>query len=376
MLPKGGNWQVADHLAKGRVQVLQVRNEAEQAVAVLAELKRLKGLSDQFSLANTAILAREWRELDLLRTCFEEENIPVNLNWGKSSFPSLTRIREYSLLLQYLKANTAEYVSASTLLKFLPESRYHDNIWQTHLRFLIEQWREETNNQSQPVAKIAEYFYESLADQHRSRHLGNGIFLSTIHSVKGLEFDHVFVLGGSWREATGPELEEERRLFYVAMTRARETLQLFELDDKPKLHTKNLEGDFLLRRRFEVPENIKPPEKRYHILGMKDLYLGYAGKYSDRNRIHEELRQCKAGDQISFKIRNDYMFITNTAGVELGRLSKAARDIWLPKADTILQAHVLAMARWSKADISESQYADLCKCEEWEVPVCEVVSVK
>jgi ATP-dependent DNA helicase RecQ len=200
MLPKGGNWQIIDHLAQGRVQVLQVKNETEQAIVVVDELKRLRGLSDQFSLSNTAVLAREWQELDQLRTLFEEKNIPVNLNWGRSSFPSLTRIREYSQLLQYLRENRSEHLSVTAIQRFLPESAENENIWQSHLRFLVEQWRDEANDRRQPVPKIEEYFYESLVDQHRSRHLNNGVFLSTVHSVKGLEFDHVFVLGSSWRD--------------------------------------------------------------------------------------------------------------------------------------------------------------------------------
>jgi DNA helicase-2/ATP-dependent DNA helicase PcrA len=61
--------------------------------------------------------------------------------------------------------------------------------------------------------------------------------LATAHSTKGLEFDHVAVLGldagrfpsaRSLREAAEPEraLEEERRLAYVAWTRARRSLTL------------------------------------------------------------------------------------------------------------------------------------------------------
>ncbi len=59
------------------------------------------------------------------------------------------------------------------------------------------------------------------------------VTLMTLHSAKGLEFDHVFLAGleegifphsrSSGRE---DELEEERRLCYVGMTRARETLTL------------------------------------------------------------------------------------------------------------------------------------------------------
>ena len=61
--------------------------------------------------------------------------------------------------------------------------------------------------------------------------------LATVHGTKGLEFDHVAVIGldagrfpsaRSVEEAEDPEraLEEERRLAYVAWTRARRTLSL------------------------------------------------------------------------------------------------------------------------------------------------------
>ena len=51
--------------------------------------------------------------------------------------------------------------------------------------------------------------------------------LMTVHGSKGLEFDHVYVIGMS--QSVFPDrgdLEEERRLFYVAMTRAREYLNI------------------------------------------------------------------------------------------------------------------------------------------------------
>lgn len=61
----------------------------------------------------------------------------------------------------------------------------------------------------------------------------NRISLMTVHSVKGLEFDYVFVIG--LEEGIFPhinslldnsEIEEERRLMYVAITRARKKLYL------------------------------------------------------------------------------------------------------------------------------------------------------
>jgi DNA helicase-2/ATP-dependent DNA helicase PcrA len=48
----------------------------------------------------------------------------------------------------------------------------------------------------------------------------------TVHQVKGLEFDYVFIVGANEYRfpslRTGSDLEEEKRLFYVAMTRARQ----------------------------------------------------------------------------------------------------------------------------------------------------------
>ena len=61
----------------------------------------------------------------------------------------------------------------------------------------------------------------------------NRVSLMTVHSVKGLEFNHVFVIG--MEEGIFPhmnslmesqEVEEERRLMYVAITRARDNLHL------------------------------------------------------------------------------------------------------------------------------------------------------
>ena len=61
----------------------------------------------------------------------------------------------------------------------------------------------------------------------------NKVALMTVHASKGLEFPYVYVVGmeenlfpsGGWL-ASEAEIEEERRLFYVAMTRAKKSLQL------------------------------------------------------------------------------------------------------------------------------------------------------
>ena len=77
-----------------------------------------------------------------------------------------------------------------------------------------------------------------------SRKDKNGVVLSTFHASKGLEWTHVFMINfddGSVPSATSDAessgsilaLEEERRIAYVAMTRARDTLTLYRHSDKP-----------------------------------------------------------------------------------------------------------------------------------------------
>ena len=88
-----------------------------------------------------------------------------------------------------------------------------------------------------PVVTLGEYLENvsllSAVDVEDDEEGSNKIALMTVHSSKGLEFPYVFVAGleenifpsGGWM-ATESEVEEERRLFYVAMTRAKKVLQL------------------------------------------------------------------------------------------------------------------------------------------------------
>ncbi len=70
------------------------------------------------------------------------------------------------------------------------------------------------------------------SNQHGHRRQEERLVLSTIHSAKGLEFDAVFVIGlaeGRFPHAAamlGEQWEEERRLLYVAATRAKKYLYL------------------------------------------------------------------------------------------------------------------------------------------------------
>ncbi len=85
-----------------------------------------------------------------------------------------------------------------------------------------------------PEATLDEYLNMiTLSSDTDDMDDGNYVTLATIHSVKGLEFDNVIICGledgimpSSRSESDPKSLEEERRLMYVAITRARKKLYL------------------------------------------------------------------------------------------------------------------------------------------------------
>jgi DNA helicase-2/ATP-dependent DNA helicase PcrA len=79
-----------------------------------------------------------------------------------------------------------------------------------------------------------ENYTEKLKRQNKDRkNKADGVTVSTLHSIKGLEYDNVYILDVNegmipYKKAILPEdLEEERRMFYVGMTRAKNKLHLF-----------------------------------------------------------------------------------------------------------------------------------------------------
>jgi DNA helicase-2/ATP-dependent DNA helicase PcrA len=90
------------------------------------------------------------------------------------------------------------------------------------------------------------------------------LILSTIHSAKGQEWKSVFVLNvvdgcmpSDLGAGTSAELEEERRLLYVAMTRAKDDLHLV-VPQRFFVHGQAAKGDrhvYASRTRF-IPEQL------------------------------------------------------------------------------------------------------------------------
>ncbi len=365
----GGDWQKRDAVAQGRVQILPAGNTpVQQALAVYTELQRLLPLG--LDPAGTAVITRQWKYLDPLRAALESAGIPVAM--ADEEAPSLWRLRETQALLDFLdarqQAGHARLLTANDIRSWLA-TQARDGDWWLMLDDAIAAFAEDTQGAEVSLA----FFRDWLAEWGRaSRRQQNGILLLTAHRAKGLEFDHVFVLDGEWCANRNEDPDAERRLYYVAMTRARATLTLARLDagnavldgldDCPALFRRNTVSS------LPAPG---PMEHRYVMPSMKDVDLGFAGRADPGSPVHRAIARLKVGDALRYIADERGIRIEDQDGVVVGRLSQAFN----PPAGLRCQgARVRAVIVWRKAD-SAPDYETRCRIEKWEVVLPELLFI-
>lgn len=388
-LPEGGNWQSLDPLSRGRVQRFKVKDATAQAWSLVEELLRLRQLKAGMAWSSCAVLARDWGELGPIRAVCEEKNIPVEMSMA-GNLPPLHRVREIATFLDELDTRHNELVRGDELLQNInKEAGAGKNPWQMLLSQLVSDWQRECGGRKLPVGQLSEYIYEGLAERRRQNSCGQGVFLSTVHSAKGLEFDHVFVIDGGWQTSEqrydhnrmrgenqqdkSSHLEEGRRLYYVAMTRAAKTLSLWQRTDCANPFVREIKGNFILDRQTVLNEKPgKLMRSRYDIVGLRDIDIGFAGSIPAGNPIHTALASLKAGGQLIMRINNGRIFLENTAGLRLASLSKSGIALWQTHLPEIKEVRIAAMVRWRQKECG-SEYLRRCRVPQWEIPIVEVI---
>ena len=219
----------------------------------------------------------------------------------------------------------------------------------------------------------ASHFIEWLAEWGRIvRRRQRGLLLLTAHSAKGLEFDHVAFLDGGWdRAGRDEDLDAPRRLYYVAMTRARQTLTLARLDGSRGFQRELVDcRATILREVAELPPCPEAVEYRHVRPTLQEVDLGFAGRRRAGDPMHGAIAALSAGDPLEVRVgRNERWTLLDRAGRAVGRLAKSFKP---PPGSRCRSAEVFAVVGWSR-EASDPKFLGAMKCDVWEAVVPELV---
>lgn len=376
--PAGGDYARIDPVAAGRVHILEVPESSNIAVQMaLAELERLNGLSGSGAeWGRFAVIARRWDDLEPLAALCRLRGIPVRLLRDNYT-PDIHATREGDQLLSLLREEFRQARRSRVLLRSGTLSRWFRRRYGSTVESLIEHPQRAALAQfivecesvapgsEQVVQNLIESIYEhGSGGRNVSGDRPNGpLVLMTAHRAKGLEFDHVLILdGGGWSDAN----DEERRLFYVAMTRARKTLTVCESSGGHHAFIRDL-GQLPLRSRpggFEIDHRLA---HRTWIADPEQIVLSWPGYFSATAPIHKAIAAIDVGSSLELRPRSDRKpgwEIADSKGVAVTRMAQK----FTPPTGKVINVRVSAiLARKAK----DGDAANL-KCKSWELVLPEI----
>lgn len=367
--PPGGRWQRLDPLGQGRVQILGVPTDAiGQAVVVMTELKRCKALDPQADWSDFAILARNRATLDPIRAWCHLNAVPCRVSGRESGGPKFHQTREACHLLDLLRRKSHRRIRANALSRwFLARftgGRDADP-WLAMLGQFIDEMNCVWGDLPVPASTLIDELHEFGSDAALSEQ--GRLTISTVHSAKGREFRHVAMLdGGDWRDAS----DDERRLYYVGMTRAKETLLLCESAISPNPFSTALAIPGIVR--VPVPQDIARQAElgwRYVPLGLAEVDLGYAGRKPAGHAVHRLLEDLEHDAPLAaLRTGQRIELVDPECGVAVGALAK---NVQLPAGEIVAIRVDTLLRRWRSQ--SNPQYAHLVKVDAWWVPLATLI---
>ncbi|MEA4893194.1 MAG: UvrD-helicase domain-containing protein [Peptococcaceae bacterium] len=318
----GGPRLLDTHLAAGSpVRLVEADSDLAEAIFVAKEINRLVGGVDMLdaqslgpdqgrnkprSFADIAVLFRTHRQAQLIEKCLRRESIPY-VAAGREDFLAAPRVRgilgffrnllepEDGLSLSVfldtvLGCDAGECRRAASDQDQAPAvwlalaGKYRPRLSKDSPRLLLEELLKDLGcPDSEPLRRLINMsvFHSAMADFLENLLLGQeqdllrasgkayasgAVSLMTLHGSKGLEFPVVFLpglkKGGLPLEVPGREgdLAEERRLFYVGMTRAREELILLTSSGEPSFFLSAIPKDQLKKTAApKVPQAARQP---------------------------------------------------------------------------------------------------------------------
>jgi ATP-dependent DNA helicase RecQ len=364
----GGVWAQRDNVAQGRVQLLAVRNlhdelEIGQAAVLMGEFERLRQIDGDWQWSDCAVIAREWRYLDAVRAWCELHQVPVQV--ANEDSINVWRLRETQELVKWVRAKSAKQLDLSDLSAWI--AGHESNTWWQLLNEAIDAYRIEVSGQEFPGTHLVDWLAEWGREVRRKQ---TGILLLTAHRAKGLEFRHVGVIDGGWdHDGRGSDPDETRRLFYVAMTRAKQTLVLVQVGARHR-YSRELEANSHVQQR-EVHAGAMAMEygRRFVIPSLREIDIGYAGRFSPSHRVHREIAGLRVGDPVELAHAHGKWVLMAQNGFEVGRMSRAFEQ---PRGKHFVSAKVLAIQS-RNIGMVDDEFKKLVKVDEWEVVLPELV---
>ena len=362
----GGAWQSLDPVGRGHVQILHAgRDAVSQAISVIAELQRLQSLDRDWDWSRCAVIAREWEYLAPVRALCEREGVLAQM--ANEEIPGFWRLRETQQFIDWLRARESQLIPVEEVVAWTEEQP--PGPWQELLRQAIEEYQLESMSEETTVNHLIEWLAEWGRDIRRRQ---RGLLLLTAHRAKGLEFDHVVVLDGGWDKSGGGEdRDAPRRLYYVAMTRARQTLTLAALE-RPTHLLNPLRGHPSVKFR-QPSQRLADADglgRRHTSATLEQVNIGFAGRFSPENRVHKSIAQLSAGDALDVrKTREGRWNLHDARGTLVGTM---ARSFEPPKGKKYQSARVMAIIKWNR-EISDPKFLQHTKCDSWEVVIPELI---
>ena len=359
--PAGGRWETLDPERRGSVLRLRIAETDRscgnlQAQAAIAELARLRTLEACDDWQGCAVLARSHRYLWPVQALCERNGVPYFLASDKQNGLPLSRQRPFVRLLGHLRGLDVPSLAASSVSEIAMQLT-PDAVWRDFFATAFEQLGGEYGDCQLAPETVISWLYDYAREIRQQAR--PGLFLGTVHAAKGLEFRHVALLDGNW-EASLEQLDETRRLYYVGMTRAEETLTL--CDFEPGNAFVASLGACTQYRRFEGNHD-QALDVQYQVLSLAEVDIGFAGRQRQGASVHEAIRKLEPGDPLALRADGDRYALFDIQSNKVGRTAKAFKLSLDPE-----RCEVAGIVVRYKEE-TESEYIDTVKCEQWEVVV-------
>ena len=348
--PIGGIWEQLDETGdKGRVTILETGNQRDQGGVIVSEIFNRMKLNPDLKYSDFAILARTNSEADQISESYKHLRPPIPTRSPSPTSIPFPMYREVADLLTELEDKKDEIKIAKDIIQIIGDKLKagSKDVWQYRvLMLLLRDYASFNGRASITLDDWVQYLWDYAVTQKGQIPDLNAILVTTIHQAKGKEFKHVFLLdpGDVGRnDNLGQTMQDERRLYYVGITRAQELATVLKVQgSKSPFSDELLEAsDFTVKRSGKVHEQWsqvkdKVPERmKISQMGLSDIWAStFAGdqtNWFNRDKVQKLLADIPIGTALEFH-RTDYIIPdTDTYSVEihhnglkLGKLSKAA----------------------------------------------------